>query len=128
MFLQSCSLAPYTHTHESKMSGTKVKTEVESSGSKGGERNLFPKASSRRNWTRAHLNLSWGRGRTAYPRPLHIDSSTQCMSSACQQEAGYTHTHHSDVPSTDLGRRRFLRFVLKGKTRFHDNCTVIPIS
>lgn len=84
--------------------------------------------SSRRNWIRAHLNPSWGRGHTAYPRPLRTNSSTLCKLSACQREAGYTHTPHSDVPSTGLGRHQFLLFVLKGKTWFHDNRTVIPIS
>lgn len=60
--------------------------------------------------------------------PPRKDSSTLCMSSACPPEDGYTRTPRSDAPSTDLGRRRFLLFALKGKTRAHDNCRIIPIS
>ena len=46
---------------------------------------------------------------------------------ACRQEGGYTHTRHSDVPSTDLGRHRFLQFVLKGKRLEYDHARCLRI-
>lgn len=69
----------------------------------------------------AHLSPSWGRGHTACPRPLRTNSSTRYMWSACPQEDGYTRILHSDAPSTDLGRRQFLLFVLKER---HSSMTI----
>lgn len=80
------------------------------------------------NRTPAHLSPSWDKAHTACPMPPRKDSSTLCMSSACPPEDGCTRTPRSDAPSTDLGRRRFLLFVLKEKTWVHDSCRIIPIS
>lgn len=93
-----------------------------------GDEEHVSQASCRINRTPAHLSPSWGREHTACPTPPRTDSSTRCTLSACPPEDGCTHTPHSNAPSTDLGRHQFLLFVLKRKTWFHDNCTVIPIS